>query len=128
HRVAFHEEVYQPIVGELPLRLRLRQLRGKVTVPILFDGDTVLRDSLWIARHADASGAGSRLFPEAHMDVIVAWNDRSEAALAEGRLRTVDKTRASRDAQIEALHGVVPKRLRRPLIGIAEAGMVYLER
>jgi glutathione S-transferase len=109
-RVPYVYRVYQPIVGELGLRAKLRRARGRVTVPVLTtdDGD-VLTDSTEIARWADARGEGPALFPAEHereIATLVALSDRAlEAA------RAVALTRMLADD--EALAEMTPASMRR---------------
>ena len=57
--------VVAKVLGEPALRTRLKQWRGPISVPILFAGETVLRDSLQIARYAEEIGANAAdLFPQ----------------------------------------------------------------
>ena len=49
HGIEFREHQYVPLLGAPRLRLRLRRLRGRVTVPVLFTRDRVLADSFAIA-------------------------------------------------------------------------------
>lgn len=85
HGIAYHEASYTPVVGEYALRWQMRRPFGRITVPVLRDGDRWLTDSYDIARHADRIGRGSPLFPAGSIAEITAWNERSEIALAAGR-------------------------------------------
>src|SRR4051812_15683513 len=79
-RVPYREEAYVPMLGELPLRLRLRRFTGPMTVPVLFTEDgRALTDSLAIARFAEEVGRGAPLFPSGRDGEIARWNERSEA-------------------------------------------------
>ncbi|ATB28372.1 glutathione S-transferase family protein [Melittangium boletus] len=84
HRLDYTFQEHGPVLGELRLRALMRQPTGRVTVPVL-EADRWYKDSFEIARHADGLGGGPRLFPQAHLDEIAAWNTRSEVALAAGR-------------------------------------------
>ncbi|MCC6623619.1 MAG: glutathione S-transferase N-terminal domain-containing protein [Deltaproteobacteria bacterium] len=111
-RVPYRSRVYQPLLGEPELRLRLKRARGLVTVPVLFTTAGALTDSLEIARWASERGEGPDLFPRGADPEIFAWNALGERALAAGRvlsLRRVLKDRA-------ALGELVPRRLR-PVLG-----------
>jgi glutathione S-transferase len=85
HGVVHRFEEYVPILGELPLRLRLRMLRGKLTVPVLFAGDTVLRESLDIVRWADEHGSGSPLAPADLAAEVRRWTEQANRAFEAGR-------------------------------------------
>ncbi len=127
HGIPFANEEYVPMLGEPVLRLRARRARGKITVPILFDGDTILGDSLAIARHADTIGTGTPLFPEGLDDEIDGWNEVFERAAAEARARVVARMLESPAAQAESLE-ILPRPLRAPLRAMAEMGVRYLAR
>jgi glutathione S-transferase len=85
HRVEYREVPFAPVYGEWVLRLQLREPFGRITVPVLQDGDRWDRDSFDIARRAEEIGRGAPLFPAIHLDAIREWNRRSEIALAAGR-------------------------------------------
>lgn len=109
--IQYRYRVYQPLLGEPELRLKLRRLRGKVTVPLLTDGAEVVADSTDIARWADSRGSGPMLFPAEHAGAIARFSDLSEQALAAGRGLSLRRVRVDD----EALSELVPKPLRRPL-------------
>jgi glutathione S-transferase len=108
-RVPYRYRVYSPLLGEPALRLKVRRLRGAVTVPVLTtdDGHT-LTDSTEIARWADGRGDGPVLFPEEHRTTIAHFVALSERALDAGR--ALNLTRTLRDE--EALDELVPRQLR----------------
>jgi glutathione S-transferase len=109
-RVPYAYRVYQPVVGELALRAKLRRLRGRVTVPVLTTDDgQVVSDSTDIARWADARGEGPTLFPAEHEAAIARFVELSERALDAGRALTL--TRMLDDE--EALAEMVPAAARR---------------
>lgn len=114
-RVPYAYRVYQPIVGELALRAKLRRVRGRVTVPVLTTDDgQVLSDSTDIARWADARGEGPTLFPVQHEQAIARFVELSERALDAGRALAL--TRMLNDE--EALAEMVPATIQR-LRGVA---------
>lgn len=123
-RVAYSEEEYVPMIGELALRLRLRRLTGKVTVPVLFaDDGRTFTDSFEIARFAEDAGQGPSLFPPGKAGEIAQWNARSETILQAGRALSIAKAFADPAARNEAVPRFLPKPLR-PLIG--RVGVTYL--
>ena len=127
HRgVPYSYAEYLPMLGELPLRVRAGKMRGKITVPILFDGERVLDDSFAIARFADASGSGARLFPHAHEAAIVGWNAKSDALLTSGRALVLRKLAEDREAQRESLPSFVPGAVRGASAFVAETAARYL--
>ena len=111
HGISYRYTSHEPLLGEMNLRLRLRKLRGRVTVPVLFDGHTVLSESWDIARWADRNGSAETLFPNEHVSAIRHWDDRSQAACALGRELAVRKTLGSK-AALRAQLETVPAPLR----------------
>jgi glutathione S-transferase len=111
-RVPFTFRVYQPLLGEPALRLKLRRLTGRVSVPVLTTDDgCVLSDSADIARWADEHGDGARLFPAEHEGAIARFIALSERALAAGRALSLERMLLSDDALAE----MVPSPVRRAL-------------
>lgn len=129
HRVPYQEQAYVPMLGEPALRLRLKRLTGRVTVPVLFaDDGRILDGSLAIARFADLAGAvgdGAPLFPAAALGDITRWNTLSDAILEAGRALSVAKAMDDPAARIESVPRLVPAPLR-PLVG--QVGVVYLRK
>ncbi len=108
--VSYAYRVYQPVVGELALRAKLRRLRGRVTVPVLTtDEGRVIADSTDIARWADARGDGPALFPAGKEQAIARFVALSDRALEAGRALTLSRMLADD----EALAEMVPGTLRR---------------
>ncbi len=91
HRVRYHAVEHVPMVYEPLLRIASREARRKPTVPMLFDGKHVLRDSFAIARHVDAHGNGETLFPSPHDAEITRWNERVEDLMQNARARVVQR-------------------------------------
>lgn len=103
HGLAYKKEAYLPMLGEPLLRLRMGRLRGKVSVPVLFDDGAVIGDSMDIARHADRVGKGRPLFPAGREDEVLRWRARSEKLLFAGRrlvLHRLAESRAGLDASL----------------------------
>lgn len=110
---SFHEHV--PIVGELFLRVKASQARGrkageKASVPLLVDGDVVLPSSLSIARHSDEVGTAGRdpLFPKGEEAEVERWAALSDRMISAGRSKVLGGLRTNRTAQIEALPPFMP--------------------
>lgn len=116
---------YTPTLSEPGLRLRMRQWSGKVSVPVGFVGRQILRGSWAIACHANDVSEDRRL---GDMQAIQPWDALSEAALAEGRTRVVRSVLADEAALQEALPGVVPGPMRRPLRFLARDAAKRLDR
>jgi glutathione S-transferase len=125
HEVPFRYVEHLPMIGELPLRLKLRRPTGKVTVPTLFTGDGPIVGSFAIARHAERAGRGLPLIPEVKLGDIEAWDARSERALAAGRGLVVARTARSDRAKAEALPPFVPAALRPALTGVASSALAF---
>jgi glutathione S-transferase len=109
-RVPYAYRVYQPILGEPALRVKLRRPRGRVTVPVLTtDEGAVLSDSTDIARWAAGRGEGPALFPSEHEQAIARFVALSERALDAARVLTL--TRMLHDP--EALAELVPRAMQK---------------
>ncbi|WP_437610117.1 glutathione S-transferase N-terminal domain-containing protein [Sorangium sp. So ce834] len=107
-RVPYTFRHYQPLVGEPALRVKLRRLTGRVSVPVLTaDDGRVLADSADIARWADGRGAGPTLFPAEHEATIARLIDLSERALAAGRARALSRMLADDEALAEMAPGPI---------------------
>lgn len=101
---------YQPLVGELELRRRLRRWRGPVSVPVLLpEGEAAIADSWAIARWADQREGEARLFPPERLADIERWHRRSDEAMAAGRALSLTRVLADDGA----LDELTPRPLRR---------------
>lgn len=124
HRINYRETEFLPLLGTPLLRLRLRQLGGKVTVPVLFvDGDAIT-DSYEIARYCDRVGAGVPLFPAEELGEIARFNRLSEKACHAGRALATARVAEDPAAMEEAVPSLIPGPLRRPM---GEVGVRYLD-
>ena len=83
--VAYVERRFEPVLGEPELRLRLRKLTGRVSVPVLITGRGAIADSTAIARHAEAFGSGVSLFPQGRDTDIAHYDALSQRGLEAGR-------------------------------------------
>lgn len=117
HQVEYERRPYKIPFDEVLLRARLRQIGGKVSVPVLFDGENVVRDSYDIARHAEAVGNGSPLFEDEAS--CARWNVLSDEALSAGRRGALERVLESEEAQRENLRGLVPQPLVTSLTPVA---------
>ncbi len=115
-KVPYRYRVYQPLIGELELRLKTRRVVGVVTVPLLSDGQGGLYDdSAKIARFADTQGEGPLLFPPEHEAAITRWIELSERGLAAVRVLALERQLLDD----EALAEMVPPGLRKRFGGLA---------
>ena len=113
HGVAYRYEEYKILLGEPKLRLATKNVRGKATVPVLFDGREVLSECWDIAQRAEAVGRGTTLFPEAQREGIRRWHERGQAACALARARMVDTIPQDVDAMRAQVDAGVPGPLRK---------------
>ncbi|MEJ7733217.1 MAG: glutathione S-transferase N-terminal domain-containing protein [Polyangiaceae bacterium] len=128
HGIPHRYDEYTPLLGEPWLRLRAGRWKGRVSVPWLLGPDLSFGDSVAIARHADAIGAGEPLFPAGEDAAIEAWNERAESLMRAGRAQVLERTETSRQVAAESLPAFLPAALRTPLAGSARLGTAYLRR
>jgi glutathione S-transferase len=133
HGIEYRFEPYLPMIGEPLLRARLGFPRGMITVPVLIDRPAIVRESLAIARHADAlasAGARSRepLIPAEHDRAIVEWNGLSDVIATAGRALTSPRLAESPEALVDSMPRWIPGPLRGVSIPLAEATVRYLIR
>jgi glutathione S-transferase len=123
-RVPYRFRHYQPLLGEPALRLKLRRLTGRVTVPVLTTDDgRLLGDSALIARWADERGEGPTLFPRQHDAAIQRFIDLSERGEAAGRALSLRRMREDDAALAEMVPRKLRERLGRLAIPIAAFGI-----
>lgn len=108
--VAYEKRLYQPLLGELGLRRKLRKWRGTVSVPVLTtDEREVIADSAMIARWADQRGDGPTLFPAEHDTAIASFIALSDRGMAAGRALSLVKLLGEPAGIAE----MVPRKLRK---------------
>jgi glutathione S-transferase len=125
HHVRYISVEHVPLVYEPLLRLASREARRKPTVPMLFDGKQVLRDSFAIARHVDEHGSSDKLIPSEHDAEITRWNDRVEELMQNARARVVERIPTS----TAALRDELPSFLRpfgKVLTPVARLGLGFV--
>ncbi len=103
HKIGFDEREHTPLVGELSLRMRAKNTKGKVSVPLLVDEDVAVQGSLAIGEWVDARGKRDKLFPEGSRDRIAKLHETLEDTLHAARERFVRDLPSDHDAQMEAL-------------------------
>lgn len=114
-----HERIeHVPILGELLLRIVARRPLGKLSVPLLVDGDQVILGSLAIARHAEQKGSGEPLFPSGKDEAIERWNQIGDGLVEAGRILVTHKVLADPEGQRESIPAFVPEGFK----GAAAAG------
>jgi len=124
HKVDYAWHEHAPMIGERALRKRAG--RAKASVPMALDGDTVLHDSLAIARHAEKVGKGSRLF--ANEAAVRTWVARSDDSLGAARALLFERLLSDRAALRESLPPWVPGPLRGLATPLAARGTRFLSR
>jgi glutathione S-transferase len=123
HRIDFEEREHVPLIGELALRSRSRK-PGKVSVPLLLDGDEAISGSLEIGAYVDAKGKRAKLFPDGSEPRIRALHEALEDPLSAARERFVRDLATDAEAQLE----VVPSFLRALPLGrvFARVGAAFI--
>ncbi|MFN7955209.1 MAG: glutathione S-transferase N-terminal domain-containing protein [bacterium] len=124
HHIQRRNVEYVPMVGEPYLRWKLGKLTGRVTVPVFVDEAGVWKDSLDIARRADAIGSGSPLFPAGTEDEIARWNERAERILAASRVLSLRRTAANPRAIQESMP--FPKALKPYLLPLGRSAVAFI--
>ena len=103
HKIAFDEREHVPLIGELALRMRAKNTKGKVSVPLLVDEDSSVQGSLAIGEWVDGRGKKDKLFPEGSRDRIAKLHETLEDTLHAARERFVRDLPNDFEAQMEAL-------------------------
>ncbi len=124
-RLDYRYQEYIPTLSELGVRIKLRQLTGQVSVPILMVGRDVYRGSWEIACFANQESKGRSL---GDMEAISYWDQLSEDALAEGRTRVVRSVLSSKAALIEAMPSFIPDPLKPSLRFMARDAVQRLDK
>ncbi len=127
HGVEYELLEHVPMLYEPLLRAWARDLRTRFTVPALFEGSRVLRDSRAIAARAEELGRGAALFPREHDAQIAEWDELAERVMRAGRARAMERLVESPAALAEAL----PPPLRgagEALSPVAKIGSLFLMR
>lgn len=127
HGIAYTFSEHTPLIDELPMRLRLRKLRGSISVPSLLTDGGPVQGSLAIARWADAHGKGARLERADERAAVDAWDARAERALEAGRALYSARLQSTPGALEDAVPGFVPGFLRKTVgrIGVAFIARKY---
>jgi len=123
--LSYEYQEYTPTLSEPRLRWKLKQWSGMVSVPVLFVGHKTYQGSWDIAGYANYAAEDQRM---GDLEAIAAWNDLSEAALAEGRTRVVRCILGNEQALEESLPAFVPKPLRGTVRFVARDAVKRLDR
>lgn len=108
HGVKVRRVEHAPFLGERRLRRFAGNPPDRVSVPLLVDGDAVIRESWDIARWAEARGSGAPLFPAGREDEVRRLVDLADWTSDAGRGLTLAALAASSGAVDEALPPFVP--------------------
>ncbi|HMJ52242.1 MAG TPA: glutathione S-transferase family protein [Polyangiaceae bacterium] len=108
HGIAYRTVEHLPFLGELRLRRIVGKKDGPATVPVLIDGDAVLRESWDIARYADRTGSGSKLIAAEQESDIRAWTELADQASSHVRALVVSALLTSEAALDEGLPFSLP--------------------
>jgi glutathione S-transferase len=108
HAIAYRTIEHAPFLGELRLRRLVGRKKGRATVPVLIDRDTVLTDSWDIVRYADSIGNGPKLIPPDQEAGVREWTELADRASSQGRALVVGALLSSDAALDEALPFALP--------------------
>ncbi len=116
HKLTWQRVVHEPFIGEGKLKKLTQTTSGPATTPCLIEGDQRFTSSTAIARHADATGSGSKLIPAGQESAVERWVENAEHGSRAGRMvitrRLLDQP-AALDEQLPAfLPGFVRPLLR----------------
>lgn len=114
------------MLGEALLRARLGFPRGTLTVPIMIEGATALRESFDIARYGERLGEGAKLFPEGREAEVAQWNGLSDVIGRAGRALLTPRLARSEAALEESTPRSVPRALRAIAAPGVRAAIAYL--
>lgn len=122
HHLPYERAEHVPVLGGPLLRAAARRPLGRLSVPLLVDGEQAILGSLEIARFADARGSGEPLFPPGEDEAIERWNQVGENLLEAGRILITRKISQDPEAQRESTPAFVPEALKGAVA--SGAGMV----
>jgi glutathione S-transferase len=128
HQLAYEEKPYLPIFGEAALRLRARRLRGRISVPALFDGSSVVVGSWEIVHHLERRGTGRGLIPFGQEQAVARFSELSERLLAAGRTLVTHRVSLDTEAKRESLPTQIPAAFGGLLRPLADIGIAFLRR
>ncbi len=121
--IPYKKRQYLPLLGEPALRILLRKPFGRVSVPVLINGKQVIDGSFEVAKFADASGTGARLFPEGTELAIADYDAASERGLNAGRALALLRMLDDRKALAEQVPPQVSKVLGPLAVPVARTGI-----
>jgi glutathione S-transferase len=128
HGLAYETIEHVPFLGERRLRRLVGPSAGRVTVPVLLDGEQKLTESWEIALYADREGERTPLLPFERQGEIRAWNDLADRSMEAGRALVSAALLASPEALDETLPRDVPGFLRPLLRPVTRYGTAWFAR
>lgn len=128
HGLSWRRVVHAPFLGEGKLKKLRRGLPGKPTTPLLVDDGVVYPSSDAIARHADAIGAGAKLFPAGRDADVDAWIANAERGSQNGRVLITRRLLDSPGALDEQLPPFTPSFVRPLLRPVTRYGTRWFAR
>ena len=128
HQIEYVERLHTPMLGEPALRWRLRKSDGPRSVPVLITEHETIGDSFEIAQYAERHGGGAPLFRRVEEADTRRWNQLSDRAMNAGRTLVTRRIAADPEACREALPGVIPPGLRRPLAPATRMAVRFIQR
>lgn len=127
HGIEVQRREYVPMVSTPLVRLKVKDFSGKITMPLLIDGEVVLRDSFDISRHLDERGSGQSLFTDDE-DVLDAWTTTANSIADAGRTITTYSVMKDPAARAENIPPQIRGPFRRVAGPIVDLGAQYLAR
>lgn len=112
HHLSYEKVEHVPVLGGPLLHAVARRPLGRLSVPLLVDGEHVIVGSKEIARFAEERGSGEALFPTGEDDAMERWNQLGENLLEAGRILVTNKVIKDPEAQRESAPGFVPEALK----------------
>lgn len=127
-KVSYERKEFTPMISTPLVRLKTKNLLGKITAPLLIDGDEVFGESFDIAKHANSLSKEKSLFPSDKQQEIRYWNTISENILEAGRALVVTRMQTNREACLKSLPPEIPDALRPLMLPVAKTGLFYLKK
>jgi glutathione S-transferase len=126
HKIDYKRTEHLIIFGNPLLRIKLKKISGKVTVPVYIDGEVKLMDSFDIAIHVNRKGTGGTLFPHENVEKIKQWNSISEDICNAGRAIVTQKVTQNKDVLKFLLPPQIPPMFKGSLTSLVTVGTNYL--
>ncbi|MEM7184960.1 MAG: glutathione S-transferase N-terminal domain-containing protein [Spirochaetota bacterium] len=125
YQISYQFEEYIPMLGEIPLRMRLGKWKGNVSVPVLFHEGGAVEDSLDISLYAESQKINKDLF-SGDEKRIVDFTRRLDFYTNILRLRTTQRIRRNYRALEEHVPDFVPNFLKFSGVPLSYLGTSYI--